>query len=480
MSLPTSPAVAARPAGVDGSSAGPQPRRGQGALGARGPSVMRSGRLLLLLLAAWLPGGCTGDSSRAEAPKRAGAPRAVTVAVAPVNARTVERTVDATGSLLAWEEVTLNTAVPGTIARLLVDLGDPVVAGQVVAELDQREFALGVEQAEAGVAAAQDALRRSRAQVEVGRAQLRQVRESRRTLEARLNSARAGLEEAQANLERTRKLVEGAFVAQRDLDVARTQNEVALAQYQTAQVELGLYADHVRVAEAQLESEQSGVRVAEADLRRREADLALTRKKLGDATLRAPIAGAIARRHLNPGQYGPENTPVFTIVRSDPLKFTGTVTEQASLNVRPGQPVRLRAEPASSREFIGRVTRVSPAVDVASRTMLLEAEVPNRDGLLKPGLFARATVVLREDHGVAFVPESAVSYFAGLTRVFVVADGAARERTVTLGVRQGDLLEVVKGLAPGEQVATSGLAQLHDGAPVTVLPAGGGARPPSG
>jgi membrane fusion protein (multidrug efflux system) len=117
---------------------------------------------------------------------------------------------------------------------------------------------------------------------------------------------------------------------------------------------------------------------------------------------------------------------------------------------------------------------------VASRTMLIEAEVPNREALLKPGLFARATVVLRLDRGVAFVPENAVSYFAGLTRVFVVADGAARERTVTLGVRQGDLLEVVKGLSPGEQVATSGLAQLQDGAAVTVAPADGRARPPSG
>jgi HlyD family secretion protein len=433
-----------------------------------------------VLVAAWLLAGCSGDPSQAEAPRRRGASRAPTVAVAPVSAHAVERTVDATGSLLAWEEVTLNTAVPGTMARLLVDLGDRVAAGQVVAELDRRELTLGVEQAEAGVAAAQDSLRQARAQVEAGQAQLRQVRESRRALEAKLNGARAVLEEARVNLERTKKLVEGAFVAQKDLDVARTQHESALAQYQTAQVDLGLYADQVRVAEAQLESEQSAVRVAEADLRRRDAELALARKKLGDATLRAPIAGAIARRHLNPGQYAPENTPVFTIVQGDPLKFAGSVTEQAALGVQPGQLVRLHVEPAAGREFSGRVTRVSPAVDVASRTMLIEAEVPNHEGLLKPGLFARATIVLRLDRDVPFVPESAVSYFAGLTRVFVVADGTVRERAVTLGVRQGDLLEVVKGLQAGEQVATSGLAQLQDGAPVTVAPPDQGGRPPSG
>lgn len=432
---------------------------------------MPTALLLPALVAAWLLTGCTGESSRAEVPKRSSASRVPAVAVAPVAARTVERTVDATGSLLAWEEATVNTAVPGTIARLLVDLGDRVTEGQVVAEMDRREFTLGVEQAEAGVAAARDALQRARAQVEAGQAQLRQVRESRKSLEANLNGARAVREEAEANLERTKKLVESAFVAQREMDVARTQHESALARYQTAQVDLGLYGDRVRVAEAQLESEQSAVRVAQADLRRREADLALAKKKLGDATLRAPIAGAVARRHLNPGQYAPENTAVFTIVQSDPLKFTGTVTEQAALEVRPGQVVRLGADAGAGREFTGRVTRVSPSVDVASRTMLLEAEIPNREGLLKPGLFARATVVLREDRNVAFVPETAVSYFAGLTRVFVVADGTARERTVTLGVRREGLIEVVKGLAPGEQVATSGLAQLQDGAAITVAPA---------
>ena len=76
--------------------------------------------------------------------------------------------------------------------------------------------------------------------------------------------------------------------------------------------------------------------------------------------------------------------------------------------------------------------------------------------------------MLREDRNVAFVPESAVSYFAGITRVFVVADGKAQERTVSLGARTEGLVEIVKGVQAGEQVATSGLGQLQDGAPVTV------------
>ena len=424
--------------------------------------------LLLTLVTALLASGCTGDSSGQTTQKARPATRAVTVSVATVQARTVERTVDATGSLLAWQEVVLNTSVPGTVARLLVDLGDRVEAGQVVAELDRREFELAVEQTEAGAQAAADTLRRTRAQVQAAQAQLQQIRDSHRALEANLARARAALAEAQANSERTRALVKGALVAQRELDVAHTQHEAARALHETAQVELVQYPDRVRVAEAQLASEQSAVRVAEAELRRREAEAGLARKKLADATLRVPIDGAVARRHVNSGEFLNANTAVFTIVQSDPLKWNGTVAEHAALQVRPGQVVRLRADTVPGRSFDGQVTRVSPAVDVTSRTALLEARVPNREGLLKPGLFARGVIALRQDAGVAFVPEAAVSYFAGITKVFVVADGTARERTVKLGARREGWVEVQKGVNPGETVASSGLGQLQDGGPVTI------------
>jgi HlyD family secretion protein len=444
--------------------------------------VRRPVRLLVPLLLASVTGaGCSGEPSgaveRERKPASAAAtpaPRTMPVSVAPIEAQVFDRMVDATGSLLAWEEVVLNTSIAGTVARLLVDLGDRVKAGQVVAEQDPRETALAVEQAEAGVGAARDSLQRARAQAQAALAQLEQVRASRRSMEANLNRTRAALEETRANLERMRKLAADALVAPRDVDVARTQYETAAAQHETSQVELGQFPDRVRVAEANLESDRSAVRVAESDLRRREADLALARKKLADITLRAPITGAIARRHLNPGQFVTENTAVFTIVRTDLLKFTGTVPEHAALDLRSGQAVRIRVDPLPGRDFAGRVTRVSPAVDVTSRTVTIEAEVPNPEGLLRPGLFARAAVLLRQDRAVAFVPEAAVAYFAGITKVYVVADGVARERTVALGARKGGLIEVVKGVQPGEQVATSGLAQLHDGAPVTVA---GSARP---
>jgi membrane fusion protein (multidrug efflux system) len=208
--------------------------------------------------------------------------------------------------------------------------------------------------------------------------------------------------------------------------------------------------------------------VAESDVKQREAQLGIAQKKLGDATLRAPIRGAIAKRHVNPGEYVKENTAVFTIVKSDPLKYSGTVPERAALDLREGQTARLHVDPVPGREFVGRVIRVSPAVDVQNRTVALEAEVPNPGGVLKPGLFARGAVEIRRDAGVLFVPESAVSYFVGITKLFVVNDGKAEERSVKVGAKQNGSVEVLEGVRAGEQVATSGLTQLYTGAPVTV------------
>lgn len=428
---------------------------------------------MLLALALLAACGQDAGTTPTAAAKPAPAP-AVAVTTAVVEARDVDRTVETTGSLLAWEEAALSTPVTGTVNRLLVDLGDKVEPGQVLAELDRREFELDVRRAQAAVRAAKDGLVRAQAQTVATEANLAQVRQSRQTSEANVNRWKAALEEARLNLERTRKLVEGGFVATRDLDSARTEYESMLAQYQVAGVEMGQYPNRVRVAEAQHQSDRAAVQVAEAEVNRHDAELGLAQKRLGDATLRAPIRGVVARRHVNPGEYVKDNAALFTIVHTDVLKFSGVVPEHAALDVRPGQTVRLVVEPVPGRTFTGRVTRVSPAVDVANRTVLLQAEVRNPDGLLKPGLFARGSVATGQDRGVAFVPEAAVSSVAGIAKVFVVAAGRVQERAVRVGRRQDGVVEIVDGVRSGERVATSSLGQLYDGATVALRERAGG------
>jgi RND family efflux transporter MFP subunit len=409
--------------------------------------------------------------SQAEDPKRKeGVERKpLAVTVARVETRPVQRSVETVGSLLAWEEVQVRSELSGTLARLSVDLGDRVRAGAVLAEFDRREAQLAVQQAEAELRGAQEALARARASVEAGRASLTRIRDQRETLEAEVARARAQVEWANLELERSRQLLAKELIATRDLDNARTQHLVASAQLRMTEAALAQHPDQVRVARAQLESDLAVLKGAEAQVRQREAAQGLAQKRLADTTVRAPLAATVARRHVSAGEYVKDNAALFTLVVSDPLKYAGSVPERFAPEVRPGQRLEIAVEAYPGQTFPGEVTRVAPAVEVQTRSLSLEARVPNPGGRLRPGFFARGAVLTRREEGVAFVPAEALAYFVGINKVFVVADGAARERIVRPGTRQGGWVEILEGVRPGEVVATTNLAQLFDGAPVAVV-----------
>jgi RND family efflux transporter MFP subunit len=372
--------------------------------------------LLVVVAALLLPACGRSDAQAPPAAKGAAATvKPVPITVARAEGRDVQRSVETVGSLLAWNDVQVKTEQPGTVARLLVDLGDPVQAGQVVAEYDAREFQLAVNQAEADAQAAREALGRARSQ----------------------------LEWAKSELERNQTLWSKQLIASRDVDSARNLHNVAAAQ----------------------------VAMDEAEARRREATLGIMRKRLGDTTIRAPFAAYVAKRHLNPGEYVKENTLVFTLVALDPLKYTGTVPERFAPELRAGQRIELTVEAYPGQSFAGEVTRISPAVEVQTRSLALEGRVPNRDGRLRPGFFTKGVVLTRRETGVAFVPAEAVVYFVGISKLFVVSGDRVEERLIRAGVRQGAWVEVAEGVKPGETVAITNLSQLFKGAPVTVVEA---------
>lgn len=423
-----------------------------------------SALLLALLLAA-----C--GQSQAQDPKKKGPAeiKPFPVTVAKVEARPVQRSVETIGSLLAWEEVQVKSELPGTLARLRADLGDRVTSGGILAEFDKREAQLAADQAEADLLAARETLVRARATADASRANLTRVKEQLATLQADVARARAQLGWAALELERSRQLLAKELIAARDVDNARTQHQVAVAQLQMAQTAVNQHPDQVRIAQAQLESDLAAFKVAEAQVKQREAGLGLARKRLGDTTVSAPLAGVVARRHVSAGEYVRENAVLFTLVVSDPLKYTGTIPERFAPEVRPGQAVQVSVEAFPGRAFAGQVTRVAPAVDVQTRSLSLEARVSNADGQLRPGFFAKGMVLTRKQEGVAFVPADAVTYFVGITKLFVVADGKAQERQVRTGTREAGWVEIMEGVKPGETVATGNLSQLFNGAPVTVV-----------
>jgi multidrug efflux pump subunit AcrA (membrane-fusion protein) len=419
------------------------------------------------------PGPAKGGGAPAE-------PAPLRVTTALVEGRTVQRSVDTVGSLLAWEEAVARSQLSGTVVRLHADLGDAVREGQPLADLDRREADLAVDQLAADLAGVRENLARARADAEANRANLERVRDNRRALAADLERARADAEWKRRELERNQELQAKGLIAARDVDQARAQFQAAAGLVQMAETALGQHADQLRAAQAQLEADLGAVKAAEAVIRQREAGVELGKKRLGDTVVPAPLAGVIAKRHVAVGEFVKDNTPLFTVVAPDPLKYTGTVPERAAPEIRAGQEVRLAVDAFGARTFPGQVTRVAPVVDVPTRTLTLEARVPNGQGLLKPGFFARGAVLTRRDIRVPFVPAEALVYVVGISKVFVVAGGRAQERPVKAGLRQAGWVEILDGVKPGETVATTGLAQLYDGAPVAPHPgpaAGPAAKP---
>ncbi|MCW5893019.1 MAG: efflux RND transporter periplasmic adaptor subunit [bacterium] len=382
------------------------------------PRVHAAVAVLVLVLAA-LESGCGQGDADATARPKAAEPKAVTLVRA--DAGTLPRTVTATGTLAAEDQVVLNTKVAGRLTELPVDLGSVVRAGDVVAVLDPTDFRLRVEQARTALAQA-----RARLGVPLD-GDADEVEPAKAAL---VRQARAVLEQARLQRERYASLQKDGILSRAELDQADADWRVAEARYQEALEE---------------------VRNRQALLAERRTQLALAEQQLADATLRAPFDGAVRERHLSVGGYLDVGAAVVTIVRQHPLRLRLPIPEREAASLRTGQTVRVEVEghpiPAE-----GRVVRISPAVDERTRTIMIEAEVPNADGGLRPGAYARADVVVDPEQPAVLVPASAVVSFAGVTKVLGVADGKVTEKRVRLGRKSADVVEVVDGLAAGEAV----------------------------
>jgi membrane fusion protein (multidrug efflux system) len=216
------------------------------------------------------------------------------------------------------------------------------------------------------------------------------------------------------------------------------------------------------ISQQEYEKVRTELRVAQA----RRDRLRIERER---AQVRAPFDGSVSARLTNLGDYVRPGTVVFRLVQDDPLKFRGEVPERDVPSLRPGQVLRVTVDPYPGEAFPGAVTRVGAASDPTARSLAFEAAVPNRDRRLRPGFFGHGEVVVRREERAVAVPRAGITTFAGVTKVFVVDGGVAKEREVTLGVDLGDgWVEVTHGVSRGMPVVTSGLSRLADGTPVSV------------
>lgn len=413
-----------------------------------------NGRTLLFPVV--LLAGCAPPPADTGAGEQAPVP----VTVQPVEPITLARTVPVVGTLDPFKEVTLAPKVDGRVLRVLRDCGDVVLPGDVLLELDAKDYELEVESA------------RRALEAELARLELAELPDPAADPAALIERvpavarALASLEESSRKVDQQKRLIDQGVGAKEDYAVVAAER---------------------KVAEAALRQTRTEARAALVNARRLRVTLDQASQRLADATVRAPVpdewgawaavlgpAGVplrytVAQRFVWEGEMVramPEKN-VYRLVVDHVLKLRAQVPERFAREVKIGQPAAVRVD-ADDRPVRGVVTRVSPTVDAQSRTFQVEITVPNTDpaARLKPGTSARAEITTRADPGVRTVPPGALVTFAGVTKVFVADGDRAKAVEVKVGQRDKEWVEVLGPLPAGAKVITSGLTQLVDGSPI--------------
>lgn len=223
------------------------------------------------------------------------------------------------------------------------------------------------------------------------------------------------------------------------------------------------------VTRQQFDDVSTRLSVAAQDLDRATSALALARERLGKTVVRSPMNGTVRQRMATSGDFARASVPILSIIQSDPLKLTFAVTEKDLGSVKVGQKVVFTVDAFPTSEFEGRLNVLYPSLDERSRTLTVEALVPNDDLTLKAGLFARVKVHTSAPKEAVVVPATALLYEGTRIRVFVLDGDKAGERAVAVGGKYGDMVEIKEGLKAGEQLVVVGQNQLADGVTVRVV-----------
>ncbi len=333
---------------------------------------------MLVASAVLMAAGC-GNTGSKTAQTTAVEETIPSVTVEQVSVREVPQDATYTSTIQAYVKNNIAPQTAGRISRILVDVGDNVKAGQVVAEMDQTQLA----------------------QVE---------------LQLRNN---------ETELKRLRELYEVGGLSKSDLDQIEMAYNVSKTQY-----------DNLKE----------------------------------NATLVSPINGVITARNYDAGDMYAMSAPIYTVEQIVPVKLLVGISETDYSKVKKGDSVEITADALPGKTFYGKIRKIYPTVDPATRTFTVEVVVDNNYSTLRPGMFARATVKFGVNNSVV-IPDVAVVKQQGSGERFVYvlnADGTVTYQKVVLGRRMGAEYEVLEGIADGAKVVTGGQIRLKDGIKVTV------------
>jgi RND family efflux transporter MFP subunit len=427
---------------------------------------MRSQTIIkvLMIAAGAILAGC---GTKATDNSNAAPPTVIDITTTQAVVQQIPTYFEATGNLAGDLQTDVAPAVGGKIEQVNFDVGSYVTKGSVLVKMDDRDARIRIEQAQAQV-------EQQKRAVETAIAGLRQaqVRLGVRDGEtfdietfSQVKATRANLVLAERELTRAERLFATGDVSRSILDQRRAQRDALLGQLDESRSNAAVAVRAINSAEAQVAAARSGVATAETQVSQ-------ARKALSDTVILAPISGYVAERNADPGEFVTPNAPntkVATIVRTSTLRLRIDVPEASIGKVAVGQGISMQTSSYPERNFAGTVVRILPNLNATARTLTVEAEMPNGDGLLRPGQFAIVRITQSQSESAVMVPISAVRTEGDVSRVFVVKDGAAREALVQLGIIEGDMIQVKQGVIEGDTVATGNIGSLYDGVLVRAL-----------
>jgi len=375
----------------------------------------------------------------------------VPVQVVPVRLDSVRRLINADGVLYPSDQASVTPKISAPVQKFLVDRGDHVKQGQLLAVLENRDLTAATMESQGQVDLAEANYRAT-----VAAAVPEQMVKARADLQA----AQQALDAAQKLLDSREKLLRDGALPRRLVDEAQVGYAQARGQYEAAQ-------EHLKGLESVGRQEQ--IKSAAAQVAAAKAHYQSSLAQLGYSEIHSPISGVIADRPLYAGEMASAGTPLLTVVDTSSVVARVNVPLDQARHIKLGDPATVTVS-GGSREAHGKVTVVSPATDPGSTTVQVWVRVDNPGGLLKPGTAVVASIVAATIRDAAVVPVAALLPGAegGVALMTVGADSKARRKAVKTGVRDGDNVQILEGVSAGEQVVVVGGVGLEDGAKVRI------------
>lgn len=248
--------------------------------------------------------------------------------------------------------------------------------------------------------------------------------------------------------------------------IRQTQATLANAKVEFKRKE-ALYKEQL-VTQQQFDDISTRIALAEADLDKAKAANALSREKLAKTRIASPLQGFVKEKKVSVGDLVRPGSPLFTLIKVDPIKLLFTVTEKDVEKLKTGQQIRFKVDPLPEKEFTAKVKTIYPHLEEKTRTLQVEAVASNGTGQLKPGLFSRVVLYTGAAEEMVVVPITSILYDESRTKVFVVEGSRAKERAVRIGSKYGELIEITEGLKAGDTIVVAGQNNLAEGVKVNV------------